>query len=73
MVRSDAASYHRQLRRPAYQDALQPSSTPMGFLKIVTSVEALAPPALLQGRDQAWSDGALASILREEGHDTRPL
>jgi hypothetical protein len=40
---------------------------------IVTSVEALAPPALLQGRDQAWSAGALASILREEGHDARPL
>jgi hypothetical protein len=35
-------------------------STATGSLKIVTFVEALALPLLLQGRDQAWSDGMLA-------------
>jgi hypothetical protein len=59
-MNSDAVSHHRQLRRRAYQHPVRPSSTATGLLKIVTSVEALALPALLQGRDQAWSGGALA-------------
>ena len=60
---SNAALCQRQLRRPAYQAWLVPvpcPSTATGFLKIVTLVEALALPALLQGRDQAWSGAALA-------------
>ena len=57
---SDTVSHHRQLRRPAYQGSVRPASPAIVFFKVVTAVEALTPPALLSGRDQAWSGGALA-------------
>ena len=71
---SDAVSHHRQLHRSDYQDLLVPAPpTATGSLKIITSVEALALPVLLQAHDRTLSGAALVLTAWGEGHDTRPL
>ena len=70
---SNAVSHHRQLRRPAYQDPVWPSSTATVFFLIITAVGHLLRQPCSSGVIRPGATGRWFLTPREESYDARPL